>query len=111
MIVNKAQLSRTLARQAPRVLARDFERTVRRAVQGAQQLMISKFESHAVTQEIGGGATATNISNTLVGAGNLANLFSFIGFEQGANPLLPIRAYLAQNLEVRKIKLVEMVKI
>lgn len=103
MRVNRAQLSRTLARQAPRALGRDFERKVRRAVIEAQRLMISEFESHPVTQEIAQGPNANNISNTLVGANINANLFSFIGFDPGSNPVDKIRIYLAQNLDVRRV--------
>ena len=53
--------------------------------------IIEEFENHPVTQEIEGGITATNISNTLDG---ITNLYSFIGFESGDNPLDPIREQL-----------------
>jgi len=50
--------------------------------------LISEFNNHLVTREIEGGPNAKNISGTLGGYGNL---FSFIGFEEGDNPILPIR--------------------
>ena len=103
MIVNRAQLSRTLSRQAPKALGREFERKVRRAVIEAQRLMISEFESHPVTQEIARGPSASNLSNTLAGSNVNANLFSFIGFDSGSNPVDKIRMYLAQNLEIRRV--------
>ena len=53
--------------------------------------IIEEFENHPVTQEIEGGITATNISNTLDG---ITNLYSFIGFESGDSPLDPIREQL-----------------
>lgn len=43
-----------------------------------------EFSTHPVTQEIAGGATAKNISGTLGGYGNL---FSFIGFPSGSDPV------------------------
>lgn len=53
-----------------------------------KQNLIKEFNSHKVTQEIEAGKSASNISNTLGGRGNL---FSFIGFEPGDKPTLPIR--------------------
>ena len=58
--------------------------------------IIEEFENHPVTQEINGGISASNISNTLDG---VTNLYSFIGFESGDNPLDPIRE------ELKKINL------
>lgn len=58
--------------------------------------MIEEFESHPITQEIEGGIDAENISNTL--KGNFPddegkNLFSFIGFRSGDNPIQKIRRF------------------
>ena len=50
--------------------------------------LISKFNNHLVTREIEAGPDATNISGTLGGYGNL---FSFIGFKKGDDPIQPIR--------------------
>jgi len=44
---------------------------------------LNEFESHKVTKEIEDGESAQNISGTLSGYGNL---FSFIGFSNGAKP-------------------------
>jgi len=49
--------------------------------------MISAFNSHPVTIEINGGSNASNTSNTLSGVGNL---YSYIGFNKGDKPTLPI---------------------
>lgn len=49
--------------------------------------MISTFNNHPVTVEINGGPTASNTSNTLNGVGNL---YSYIGFDKGDKPTLPI---------------------
>lgn len=54
-----------------------------------KQLMIDEFNSHPVTIEIKAGPYAPNYSNTLVGI-NQGNLFSFIGFQEDANPIAPI---------------------
>ena len=49
--------------------------------------MIKEFLNHPVSVEISGGASAGNISGTL---GGVTNLFAFIGFSSGDNPLQPI---------------------
>ncbi len=46
--------------------------------------MLRDFLGHPVTKEIKEGPEAANLSNTIVGPGNL---YSFIGFENGANPI------------------------
>tara|TARA_R100000742_G_C4248292_1_gene66906 strand:- start:81 stop:686 length:606 start_codon:yes stop_codon:yes gene_type:complete len=52
---------------------------------------LKAFDSHPVTQEIQGGPSATNISRTLGGVGNL---FTYIGFSEGSNPIKPLRKLL-----------------
>lgn len=64
---------------------------LQKEVEKIKNEIIEEFENHPVTQEIEGGITATNISNTLDG---ITNLYSFIGFESGDNPLDPIREQL-----------------
>ena len=49
--------------------------------------MISEFENHPVTIEIKQGPSAKNTSGTLNGYGNL---FSYIGFEDGDDPISPV---------------------
>jgi len=56
--------------------------------------MIRDFLNLPVTKEIMAGPTSSNISGTLGGYGNL---FSFIGFQKGANPIGPIINLLNQT--------------
>lgn len=44
---------------------------------------INEYENHPATQELKSGPSASNISNTLGGYGNL---YSYIGFPEGFNP-------------------------
>lgn len=57
-------------------------------VEEEQEKLIAEFESHPVTVEISNGPTTNNSSGVLGGYGNL---FSFIGFENGQDPLAEIR--------------------
>ena len=75
----------------------------RRALQEAQKLFsrkkkefLSEFEGHPITQEIEAGATASNISGTLGGYGNL---FSFIGFD--LNPIEQLRGFLRKSFNIK----------
>ena len=53
--------------------------------------MIREFLANPITQEIMSGAGGTNISGTL---GGVSNLFAFIGFDQGSDPIAPILSLL-----------------
>lgn len=55
-----------------------------------KKIMLAAFDSHPVTREIRGGANGTNLSGTMQGG----NLFGFIGFTAGSDPISPLRAVL-----------------
>lgn len=57
----------------------------------AKELMLNDFDEHPVTQEIKAGPLTSNISKTL---GANADLFSFIGFEDGSTPTDDLRRVL-----------------
>jgi|TARA_R110002167_G_scaffold44975_3_gene135099 hypothetical protein len=59
-----------------------------------KEKMMQAFESHPVTQEIESGPNSSNTSGTLSGYGNL---FTFIGFPSGHDPILPIRERLQES--------------
>jgi len=76
-----------LKRQAPKALRRDFEKEIRKKFKRVKDEMIKEFLTDLVTLEILEGAGATNISGTL---GGISNLFAFIGFDAGEQPITPI---------------------
>ena len=69
-------------------------------VEKEKQKLIEAFDSSSVTQEIAAGPTTNNTSRTLGGYGNL---FSFIGFSNGNDPISPIKNLL-QNISISKVK-------
>jgi hypothetical protein len=61
-----------------------FQTQVVKAFEKIKREMILEFMNHPVTREILGGPNASNESGTLDGYGNL---FSFIGFNEGEDPI------------------------
>jgi hypothetical protein len=76
-----------LTRQVPKAVRKDFERETKEKFKRIKQEMIKEFLGHPVTIEIMEGPSAANISGTLQG---VTNLFAFIGFDEGDQPVLPI---------------------
>ena len=56
--------------------------------------ILNEFNNHPVTREIEMGISAPNISDTLNG---VTNLYSFIGFEEGSDPISPIKNLLEKS--------------
>jgi len=82
-----------------------FETTIDKKVKkNFEQLrsnFIQDFENHPVTQEIDQGPTASNSSGTLNGIGNL---FSYIGFQRGSNPVKPVKDFIRNAFKLDKLK-------
>ena len=76
-----------LKKQAPKVAKKDIRKEVDKRFNRLKQEMISEFLVHPITKEILGGPETSNTSGTLNG---ISNLFAFIGFGKGEQPILPI---------------------
>ena len=63
--------------------------------------LMDAFEDHPITKEIDAGPGASNSSGTLGGYGNL---FTFIGFDRGQDPISPIRSLLARSIKIVSIR-------
>ena len=77
-------------------LAREARKVAEKIVEESKRELVEEFDNHPVTKEIEAGPNASNSSGTLGGRGNL---FSFIGFNDGSDPVSPVRELL------RRIKL------
>lgn len=85
---NNIQIIKTgVLKRAPKLFVAELRTETSRAFMKIRNQMIAEFLSHPVTQEIKAGSEASNISGTLGGRGNL---FSFIGFNSGEDPIAPI---------------------
>lgn len=81
------EVQNLIARSSAEILKIQFEKDINRRFLLIKNRMIKEFLNHPVTKEIQGGAAAENISGTLGGNGNL---FSYIGFPEGTDPIEPI---------------------
>jgi hypothetical protein len=93
-LINKEIFNNTEVKKFVRVI-------VQKEIDKQKKLFIQDFESHPVTKEIEGEENALNLSGTLGGYGNL---FSFIGFSKGSNPLSPIKALIEKISVAKNIK-------
>lgn len=92
--INKKAIEKAIfTNQTVKKMVRDI---VQKEVEKEKVLFRTDFESHPVTKELDGGENASNSSGTLGGYGNL---FSFLGFNRGANPISPVKS-LIQSIKV-----------
>ena len=98
--INKKQLNKTLKSTLSKKKARDlaYQEAVKKGDEAKKETLL-KFNSHPVTQEIEAGPSAPNISGTVNPEGNL---FSFIGFTAGSNPIDVLRQYMKSRGRVYK---------
>jgi hypothetical protein len=82
-----ADVQKIIDSQSPKLLRKDFNDIVQDRFNKIKNELIQEFLNHPVTQEIKAGPNTTNISGTLNGKGNL---FSFIGFYEGDDPIQDI---------------------
>ena len=97
-------VQQALQRQAPKELRKNFEKEIKDKFKKIKDELIKEFLSDPVTIEILQGSGGTNISGTL---GGVSNLFAFIGFSSGEQPISPIlqsleNIQITYNKEIRK---------
>lgn len=99
--INRNSIKKKVAKQAQKKLSKFLTAKVNSAVQIEKMRFLEGFNNHPITQEIEGGSRMGNISMTLGGYGNL---FSFLGFNEGSNPISPLRRLLADSIKLKRIK-------
>lgn len=94
-----SQLNRSLNQTIKRQLSRDRDlivqtkKIIEKSFINMRRKMLINFERHPVTKELSGGAGGSNATNTLPEG----NLFGFIGFESGKNPIKDIETLLQKT--------------
>lgn len=90
-----AKMKKAVSRQTAKIATK-----IEKGKNKAFREFIQEFKNHPVTREVAAGPSASNISGTLGGYGNL---FSFIGFEDGQNPTQTIEAYILNKLRQKVV--------
>ena len=99
-IINFRALDKISSGKIKPIVQKEALRRIREQVRAAHREMLMNFENHLITREIDHGPEANNESGTLGGYGNL---FSYIGFEYGSDPIAPVRKILKKALKIRSL--------
>lgn len=81
------EVQNAIKNQVPKVGKSILKKEVTKRFKKIKKEMVKEFLSLPVTQELLAGENASNISGTLSG---VTNLFAFIGFSSGDQPIAPI---------------------
>ena len=93
--LNRKQLDKDIFVKGEAILIRKLQPIINARVEEIQRDMINEFDEHPVNREIESGNDASNSSGLLGGYGNL---FSFIGFDYGSNPIAPLSKILKRKI-------------
>ena len=85
--INKNNFRRTLDYTKSREFVQGVKMIINEHFFRIKNNLIQEFENHPVTTELAAGVNASNSSGTLGGKGNL---YRFIGFKAGHDPIAPI---------------------
>ena len=99
--VNMSRLKAEIAKKGYKTIRSKLIPRIKKVLQKETQKVLEDFENHPITAEIEGGPSASNTSGTLGGYGNL---FTFIGFDRGSNPISPIRSLLARSIKIQSVR-------
>lgn len=99
--INMKGLKAEIAQKGYKIFKDQVTPRIERQFKRETARLLSEFDSHEVTKEIEAGPGARNSSGTLGGYGNL---FSFIGFNKGQDPISPIRSLLARSIKIKSIR-------
>jgi len=99
--INMKGLRAEIAQKGYKVFKDKVTPRIEKAFKKETAKLLAAFDDHEITKEIQSGPGASNTSGTLGGYGNL---FSFIGFKEGQDPLSPIRSLLARSIKITTIR-------
>ena len=98
--INKNLLKKEIAETQNQALKKEAYIFANKILEEKKQIYLNEFENHPVSIEIDNGPESNNTSNTLNGEGNL---FSFIGFNEGENPIQEVSRFIKNNTEIKEI--------
>lgn len=98
--INKSLLKKETLKAQTEAIKKEAYNFARDVLEEKKQVYLNEIENHPVSLELKNGADGENLSKTLNGEGNL---FSFIGFNQGDDPVGEVIGYIKTNTELKEI--------
>jgi len=95
---NSRQILADLSSSNQKLLISNIRDLTRERAEVLQEKMVQEFFEHPITDELLKGVESSNVSGTL---GGIGNLFSFIGFPAGSDPIAPITEELTRKILIR----------
>ena len=93
--INKNILDKELSKSKMAALEKEAFNFASKVLEEKKQNYLNAIADHPVSQELSSGPSGPNVSNTLNGDGNL---YSFIGFENGAKPIEDLLYIINKNI-------------
>jgi hypothetical protein len=95
--INKASIRKKAA--GSKKLQERMDAAAQKVFDKARSKLINEFDQHPVTQELQGGTSGQNLTDSL---GGEANLFTFLGFPSGTDPTSAVRRYISTVIKLRR---------
>lgn len=99
--INKNILNKEISNAAKKALEKEAFTYASQVLEEKKQEYLNSIADHPVSQELSAGADGPNVSRTLDGEGNL---YSFIGFENGAKPIEDLLYLIERNTRIKQIQ-------
>jgi len=99
VVINRPGLLRALSGPVMKTVQKRAREISTREVEKSSRELMRQFLTHEITREIAAGPDL-GMSSVLGGRGNL---FSFLGFEEGENPIAELSAYLSRSIKISAI--------
>jgi len=99
--INKNILNKELSKSKMAALEKEAFSFASKVLEEKKQNYLNSIADHPISQELSSGPSGPNVSNTLNGDGNL---YSFIGFENGAKPIEDLLYIINNNTRIKKVE-------
>lgn len=96
VLVSQRYIAKAFAPYFAKKVVPAVSRSMKREIVHAEAEIIERFLTHAITEEIQSGPYGTNTSGLLNGYGNL---YSFLGFEAGTDPVKSVVSFLSKSIK------------
>lgn len=97
--INKNLLKNEILKAQTEAIRKEAFVLANELLENKKRIYLKDIENHPVSRELRNGVDADNISRTLNGQGNL---FTFIGFNNGEDPVEDVISHIKDNTEIKE---------